>query len=75
MAIQIGDCEEWLVHLPGEWENEITKSTRTMDTWCAVSNSNGIIAYFGNEIDAFDFARLKVSMMSDARRLGDKQGD
>ena len=74
MAIQIGDCEEWLVHLPGEWENEITKSTRTMDTWWAVSNSNGIIAYFGNESDALDFA-LKVSMMSDARRLGDKQGD
>ena len=75
MAIQIGDCEEWLVHLPGEWENEITKSTRTMDTWYAVSNSNGIIAYFGNQSDAFDFARLKVLMMSDARRLGDKQGD
>ena len=75
MAIQIGDCEEWLVHLPGEWENEITKSTRTMDTWWAVSNSNGIIAYFGNQSDAFDFARLKVLMMSDARRLGDKQGD
>ena len=75
MAIQIGDSEEWLVHLPGEWENEITKSTRTMDTWWAVSNSNGIVAYFGNQIDAFDFARLKVSMMSDARRLGDKQGD
>jgi len=67
MTVQIGECEEWLVHLPGEWENEISEAPHAMDIWWAVSNSNGIVAYFGNEVDAFDFARLKVSMMNERR--------
>lgn len=64
MTVQIGNCDTWLVHLPGEWENDVSEATHALDTWYAVSNTDGIVAYFGNEVDAFDFARLKVSMMS-----------
>jgi len=38
------------VHSPGFWENE----TGPKDWW-AVSNEEGIIAYFGKETDAFFF--------------------
>ena len=61
MAAQVDDREEWLVHQPGEWENEITEHTHAMDAWFAVSNTDGIKAYFGEEEDAFAFARLKAN--------------
>ena len=34
------------------WENE---QTPTLGEWYAVCNDNGIIAYFGKEVDAYRF--------------------
>lgn len=42
--------EEISVHAPGMWENDLGPPN-----WFAVSNSDGIIAYFGNEVDACRF--------------------
>lgn len=46
--------DDWLeavqVHDPGMWENEDGPKG-----WWAVSNEDGIIAYFGDEVSAFRF--------------------
>lgn len=42
--------EDVCVHYPGTWENESGPAN-----WYAVSNTDGIIAYFGSEVDAFRF--------------------
>ena len=44
--------EEVSVLWPGMWENE---QTPTLGEWYAVCNDNGIIAYFGKEVDAYRF--------------------
>jgi hypothetical protein len=60
MTVSIG-ASEWMVHLPGEWENELTEVTTILDTWYAVSKNDGIKVYFGDEADAFAFANLKAA--------------
>ena len=45
--------EEIQVHPPGMWNNELTGLI--IDSWYAVSNNKGIIAYFGEETDAYMF--------------------
>ncbi len=53
--IDIDDLlEEWSVHYPGVWENDLSKSL-LLDGWYAVSNNSGIIAYFSKESDAFRY--------------------
>lgn len=44
--------EEVSVLSPGQWENE---DTPHLGEWWAVCNDQGIIAYFGDETDAFRF--------------------
>ena len=39
---------------PGEWDNEVSECA-LIKTWWAVVNTDGIIAYFGDERDAFRF--------------------
>lgn len=46
--------EEWAVHYPGMWENELLDSPLLRE-WYAVSNNDGIVAYFMDEKDAFRF--------------------
>lgn len=48
--------ERWHVHAPGMWENE-----EGPKGWYAVSNDDGIIAYFGDEADAF---RWRMDMIN-----------
>jgi hypothetical protein len=50
--------ESWQVHFPGGWENE---NSATLGGWYAVSNDDGIIAYFGNEADAFRFRLAEIN--------------
>lgn len=50
--------EEWAVMFPGMWENN---NTPTLGDWYAVSNNKGIIAYFGNEADAFRFRLNEIN--------------
>lgn len=50
--------DEWAVMFPGMWENE---NTPTLGEWYAVSNNDGIIAYFGNESDAFRFRLSEIN--------------
>lgn len=40
----------WCVHPPGMWENDTGPSN-----WYAVSNEDGIVAYFRDEVDAYRF--------------------
>ena len=47
--------EEWEVNVPGQWEND----TGPKD-WFAVSNNDGIVAYFGTEDDANEFRNYKI---------------
>lgn len=42
--------EEYCVEKPGEWRND-----HGPKNWYGVSNNDGIIAYFGDETDAFRF--------------------
>lgn len=44
--------EEVSVMGPGVWENEMSD---ILYNWYAVADETGIIAYFGNEVDAFRF--------------------
>lgn len=44
--------EEISVLGPGQWVNE---NSPTLGEWWAVCNEDGIIAYFGKEVDAFFF--------------------
>ncbi len=48
--------EDWSVFPPGEWENDIGPPL-----WYAVANTEGIIAYFGNESDAFRFRLAEIN--------------
>jgi hypothetical protein len=50
--------EQWDVLDPGMWENDQTK---TLGDWYAVTGPDGIVAYFGNETDAFRFRLDKVN--------------
>jgi hypothetical protein len=50
--------DTWLVHTPGSWENEESAS---IGHWYAVSNDSGIVAYFGNEADAFRFRLAEIN--------------
>ncbi len=50
--------EEWAVMFPGMWENE---NSEKLGDWYAVSNNDGIIAYFGNESDAFRFRLSEIN--------------
>jgi len=49
---------EWAVHPPGMWENKDGP-----DGWYAVSNDDGIVAYFNNERDAFAFRLNKINQI------------
>ena len=49
---------EYLVHPPGMWENENSQEESTIKDWYAVSNDLGIVAYFGDEDNAYIFAEL-----------------
>ena len=42
--------DTWQVHEPGDWQNDTGP-----EGWYAVSNDNGIVAYFGRESDAYRF--------------------
>lgn len=48
--------DEWQVHGPGMWENEEGPAG-----WFAVSNDEGIVAYFGNEDDAFHWRLAMIN--------------
>lgn len=50
--------EEWAVMAPGMWEND---NSPTLGDWWAVSNNDGIIAYFGEEKDAFRFRLSEIN--------------
>lgn len=54
--------EEWSVMSPGMWENDLTASPLIGD-WYTVANDNGIIAYFGEEKDAFAFRLNKINQI------------
>ncbi len=49
--------ENWMVHAPGLWENDVGPK----DWWAVSDENNGIVAYFGNEIDAF---RHRLAMIN-----------
>ncbi len=46
--------EEVDVLHPGMWENEMSHN-HLLSSWYAVANHEGIIAYFGDEVDANRF--------------------
>lgn len=48
--------EVWAVMEPGLWENETGPKG-----WYAVSNDDGIVAYFGKEADAFRFRLAEIN--------------
>lgn len=48
--------ETWQVFEPGMWENDTGPKG-----WYAVANDDGIIAYFGNEADAFRFRLAEIN--------------
>jgi len=48
--------EEWSVLYPGMWENKSGPQD-----WYAVSNDDGIVAYFAKEGDAFMFRLDKIN--------------
>lgn len=50
--------EEWSVMEPGAWENETGPKG-----WYAVSNDDGIVAYFGKEGDAFGFRMYRINQI------------
>lgn len=52
--------DEWAVHVPGMWENELSDHPLLKD-WYAVSNTNGIVAYFGKEEDACRFRLAEIN--------------
>jgi len=49
--------EDWVVLWPESWEND----TRGIEDWYAVVNTEGIIAYFGNEADALRFRLNEIN--------------
>ena len=48
--------EIWQVHAPGTWAN-----TEWPIDWWAVSNDDGIVAYFRDEADALRFRLAEVN--------------
>ncbi|KPN62991.1 hypothetical protein SAMN04488527_15719 [Aliiroseovarius crassostreae] len=48
--------ERWQVHEPGMWENDTGP-----EGWHAVSNDDGIVAYFGDPADAY---RHRITMIN-----------
>lgn len=48
--------DDWNVHAPGMWENE-----EGPKDWYAVSNTDGIVAYFGKESDALRFRLAEIN--------------
>lgn len=52
--------EEWAVHSPGMWEN---KNRPKLRDWYAVSNNDGIVAYFGKREDAYMFRLDKINQI------------
>lgn len=48
--------EVWSVHAPTQWEND-----EGPEGWWAVSNNDGIIAYFGDETTAFRFRLAEIN--------------
>lgn len=48
--------DEWSVHDPEMWEND-----EGPKGWWAVSNNDGIVAYFGEERDAFRFRLSEIN--------------
>lgn len=50
--------EEWSVHEPGSWKNDTGP-----ENWYAVSNDEGIIAYFRDEKDAFAYRLNKINQI------------
>lgn len=54
--------EKWQVWEPGMWENELSDPrTNLIGDWWAVSNDDGIVAYFGREADAYRFRLAEVN--------------
>lgn len=52
--------EDWSVHAPGMWENELSGHPLLKD-WYAVSSPKGIVAYFGMEADALRFRLAEIN--------------
>lgn len=48
--------EQWTVHGPGMWENDTGP-----EGWYAVSNTDGIIAYFRDEKSAFGWRLAEIN--------------
>lgn len=48
--------EVWSVLEPGMWENDTGP-----EGWFAVSNADGIVAYFGTETDAYRFRLAEIN--------------
>jgi hypothetical protein len=48
--------ESWTVLSPGSWENECN-----LKDWWAVTNDQGIVAYFGSETDALRFRLNEIN--------------
>ncbi len=48
--------EDWSVMEPGLWENEAGPKD-----WFAVANTDGIVAYFRDEKDAFAYRLDKIN--------------
>ena len=53
--------EEWQVMPPQMWENPL--SNYIIKDWWAVVNNEGIVAYFGNEKDAYSFRLNKINQI------------
>lgn len=54
-----GMLERWTVH--DDWDNEQTAAKEQWQGWYAVSNDDGIVAYFGDRDDAY---RWRLSMIN-----------
>lgn len=52
--------ELWEVHGAGMWDNEVSQS---LDGWSAVSNENGIVAYFATEKEAYRYRLDKINQI------------
>ena len=48
--------ETWSVHEPGMWANDVGPAG-----WYAVSNADGIVAYFGDAAAAFRFRLAEIN--------------
>jgi len=48
----------WQVHAPGMWDNEVSSM---LNDWYAVSNTDGIVAYFADETAACRFRLAEVN--------------